>query len=46
MRKAESRGMVVKSSKTKILCISDAQTYRAAAHIFDSDGAQLSSGAT
>ena len=44
VRKAQSRGMVVNSKKTKILCISDAQTYKAAAHIMDSEGSRLSSG--
>ena len=41
--KAVSRGMVVNSSKTKILCISDALTYRAAAHILDNDGGRIES---
>ena len=42
--KAESRGMVVNNGKTKILCVSDAQSYKAESHIFDSDGGRLSSG--
>ena len=33
--KAQSRGMVVNKNKTKILCITDVQTYTAAAHFFD-----------
>ena len=41
VRKATSRGMVVNSSKTKLLCISDAQTYRAEAFFFDRDGNKL-----
>ena len=42
--KAESRGMVVNSKKTKVLCISDAQTYKAKAHLLDSDGNRIDSG--
>ena len=42
--KAESRGMVVNRAKTKILCISDSQTYKARAHIYDSEGNKLESG--
>ena len=42
--KAESRGMVVNRGKTKILCISDSQTYKAGAHIMDSEGNKLTSG--
>ena len=42
--KAKSRGMVVNKNKTKILCISDAQTYKAASHLFDSDGNKMESG--
>ena len=42
--KAESRGMVVNRSKTKILCVSDAQTYKARVHIYDSEGNKLESG--
>ena len=44
--KAESRGMVVNKGKTKILCISDAQTYKARAYILDADGQKLQSGNT
>ena len=39
--KAESRGMVVNKRKTKILCVSDAQTYKARCHLNDSDGVAL-----
>ena len=35
--------MVVNKGKTKFLCISDAQTYRASATITDSDGNRLTS---
>ena len=44
VEKATSWGMVVNSGKTKLLCVSDSQTYRAGAHIFDRDGNKLSSG--
>ena len=44
--KAESRGMVVNKRKTKILCVSDAQTYTAATHFFDADDERLGSGKT
>ena len=42
--KAEPRGMVVNKGKTKVLCVSDAQTCSEAAHFFDSDGNRLASG--
>ena len=42
--KAEARGMVVNKKKTKVLCISDSQTYKAKAHILDPDGNRLESG--
>ena len=42
--KAESRGMKVNKGKTKVLCVSDANTYDAACHIFDSNGGKISSG--
>ena len=42
--KAESRGMLVNKKKTKILCISDLQSYKAVAHIRDCDGNKLVSG--
>ena len=42
--RAESRGMVVNKKKTKILCVSDAQTYSAASHFYDADGTKLQSG--
>ena len=44
VRKAEGRGMVVNKSKTKILCVSDAQTYKARGYIVDADGNRLDSG--
>ena len=40
----ESRGMVVNKGKTKIICISDAQSYKAKAYLVDSDGQRLDSG--
>ena len=43
--KAESRGMVVNNKKTKVLCVSDVQTYKATAHLFDADGNRIESGA-
>ena len=46
VQKAESRGMVVNRDKTKILCISDAQTYKAEAYLTDSEGNDLRSGET
>ena len=36
--------MVVNKGKTKILCISDAQTYKARANLLDADGNRLESG--
>ena len=42
--KAESRGMVVNKKKTKIVCMSDAQTYHATCMIEDCDGQVLRSG--
>ena len=44
VRKAESRGMVVNKGKTKVLCISDAQTYKAKCFLLDSDGMRIESG--
>ena len=44
--KATSRGMVVNSSKTHLLCISDALSYKAEAFFLDADGVRLSSGAS
>ena len=41
--KAESRGMVVNRGKTRLLCVSDSQTYKAKAHIVDSEGSRLDS---
>ena len=43
VRRAEARGMVVNRGKTKILCISDAQTYKARARIIYSEGQVLTS---
>ena len=42
--KAEEIGMVVNTSKTKLITISDALNYRPRAHIFDSDGSKIESG--
>ena len=42
--RAEEREMVVNNSKTKILCISDALSYQAAAFIRDRDRTRLTSG--
>ena len=42
--RAESRGMVVNKQKTKILCISDANTYQASCHLMDPEGNKLDSG--
>ena len=42
--KAEEIGMVVNSSKTKLLTISDALHYRPKAFIFDTDGTKIESG--
>ena len=42
--KATSRGMVVNSAKTKVLCISDAQSYKAVANFVDGDGLTVESG--
>ena len=41
VRKASSRGMVVNNQKTKLLCMSDANTYRAAAYIYNAEGTRL-----
>ena len=38
--------MIVNRAKTKILCISDAQTYKARGYLLDSDGNRLDSGPT
>ena len=37
VRKAESRGMVVNTGKTKVLCISNAQSYKARSFLLDAD---------
>ena len=42
--RATSRGMVVNNGKTKLLCISDAQTYKPEAFILDRDGERLEAG--
>ena len=44
--RATARGMVVNSGKTKVLCISDAQTYKAVSFLLDGDGCRLESGET
>ena len=44
VRKAESRGMVVNKKKTKVLCVSDAQTYSPTCHLFDADGNRIEAG--
>lgn len=44
--RATSRGMLVNSGKTKVLCISDAQTYKAVSFLLDSDSQRLESGKT
>ena len=41
---AEAKGMKVNALKTNLLCVSDATTYRAVAHIVDRDGQVLGSG--
>ena len=46
VRRAESRGMVVNNKKTKILCVSDAQTYKARSFLLDADSNRLESGET
>ena len=46
VRKAESRGMVVNSAKTKVLCISDAMSYKARSYLTDQDGQDIHSGKT
>ena len=38
--RASGRGMVVNNKKTNVLCMSDANTYRAAAFIVDGDGSR------
>ena len=43
VRRAEERGMVVNNAKTKVLCVSDAQTYKAEAYLKDCDGADIKS---
>ena len=40
---AESMGMRVNASKTKVLCVSDARTYEAAAYVVDSEGNEIDS---
>ena len=44
--RAEGRGMVVNNAKTKIICMSDANTYRPRAFFIDDDGNRLESGGT
>ena len=42
--RATDRGMVVNSAKTKVLCVSDSQTYTAECKFEDSDGTSIESG--
>ena len=42
--RAEGRGMVVNNAKTRVLCISDANTYKASCFLLASDGEKISSG--
>ena len=42
IRRALSRGMKVNSRKTKLLCVSDAQSFGAEAFLDDGDGSRLS----
>ena len=44
--RATGRGMVVNAAKTKVLCISDAQNYRAISMFEDCDGSRIESGGT
>ena len=44
--KAESRGMKVNSEKAAMLCISDASSYQAEAHIIGGEGGRIASGKT
>ena len=44
VRKAESRGMVVNTGKTKLLCISDAMSYLAQGGFRDAEGVEMVSG--
>ena len=44
--RVESRGMVVNTSKTGILCVSDALSFRAEGHIYGADDTQISSDGT
>ena len=44
--RAESRGMVVNKKKTKILCVSNSQTYKASCYLKDSDGNEIHSGSS
>lgn len=46
VEKATGRGMVVNSGKTKLLCMSDALTYKASAFIQDAEGNRLVSANT
>ena len=42
-RAAEAKGMKVNTSKTKVLCVSDSLSYRAAAKIEDEEGLEIAS---
>ena len=44
--KAEEIGMVVNTSKTKLITISDALNHRPKAHFYDTDGTKIESGET
>ena len=44
VRRAESTGTVINKGKTKVLCISDAQSYTAGSFLLDSDGGKNESG--
>ena len=46
IKKAESRGMVVNSSKTNMLCVSDSMSFRAEGHIFSEGGEMITSDET
>ena len=44
MARADSRGMKINNKKTKVLCISDANTFSVRSHLYDSDSLCLDSG--
>ena len=43
-RRAEARGMRVNTSKTTMICINDAMSYKAEAYVEDSEGGRIQSG--